>query len=255
MIQRLSEFRFLFEELTKRDFRKKYKRTAFGMLWSILNPLLTLLIMRVVFMQFFGASIPHFTTYLFAGTLVYSYFTEATNNGMYALISNKDIFSKVNLPKYMFVLSANSSAFINFMLTMGIFLVFAAIDGIVFTWGFFLLLVPILFLLLFNIGASMILSAVNLFFQDTKYLYGIFTMLLMYLSAIFYQVESFPLAYQRLFLFNPIYVYIKFIRIIVIGGGAPSIQYILLSLFYALAVDAIGIWIYKKSNNKFLYYV
>jgi len=255
MFQKLNEYRFLFEELTKRDFRKKYKRTTLGMLWSILNPLLTLLIMRVVFMQFFGATIPHYTTYLFAGTLVYSYFTEATNSGMYALISNKDIFSKVNLPKYMFVLSANSSAFINFMLTVCIFLVFAVIDGIALTWGFFLLLVPILFLLAFNIGASMILSAVHLFFQDTKYLYGIFTMLLMYLSAIFYQVESFPVALQRLFLMNPVYVYIKFFRVIVIDGHTPSIEFFLLSMFYALVVNLLGAVIYRKYNNRFLYYV
>lgn len=255
MFRRFNEFRFLFEELTKRDFRKKYKRTMLGMMWSILNPLLTLLIMRVVFMQFFGATIPHYTTYLFAGTLVYSYFTEATNNGMYALISNKDIFSKVNLPKYMFVLSANSSAFINFILTVCVFLVFAVVDGIALSWSFLLLLLPIVLLLAFNIGVSMILSAVYLFFQDTKYLYGIFTMLLMYLSAIFYQVESFPLAYQRLFLINPVYVYIKFFRVIVIDGSVPSIKFFLLSVFYALAVNLLGAAIYRKYNNRFLYYV
>lgn len=255
MLQKFHEFRFLFEELTKRDFRKKYKRTTLGMLWSVLNPLLTLLIMRVVFTQFFGDTIPHYTTYLFAGNLVYSYFTEATNSGMYALINNKEIFSKVNLPKYMFVLSANTAAFINFLLTTCIFLVFAAVDGIPFTWNFLLLLAPILLVLMFNIGVSLILSAVNLFFQDTKYLYGIFTMLLMYLSAIFYQVESFPAAYQRLFLMNPVYVYIKFIRVLVMDGHLPSTLFMLLALFYALIVNVIGIAIYRKHNNRFLYYV
>lgn len=255
MIQRFKEFQFLFEELTKRDFRKKYKRTMLGVLWSVLNPLLTFVIMRAVFSQFFGTTIPHYTTYLFAGNLVYSYFMEATNNGMYALTSNKEIFSKVNLPKYMFVLSANTSAFINFLLTTGIFLLFAAIDGIAFTWSMLLLIFPILFLLMFNIGVSLILSATNLFFQDTKYLYGLFTMLLMYLSAIFYQVESFPVAYQRLFLLNPVYVYIKFVRIVVIEGSAPSIEFILLAMMYAVIVNVVGALIYKRHNNRFLYYV
>lgn len=255
MIRRVKEFQFLFEELTKRDFRKKYKRTMLGVLWSVLNPLLTFVIMRAVFSQFFGTTILHYTTYLFAGNLVYSYFIEATNNGMYALTSNKEIFSKVNLPKYMFVLSANTSAFINFLLTTGIFLLFAVIDGITFTWSALLLIFPILFLLMFNIGVSLILSATNLFFQDTKYLYGLFTMLLMYLSAIFYQVESFPVAYQRLFLLNPVYVYIKFVRIVVIDGSAPSIEFILLAMMYAVIVNVIGALIYKRHNNRFLYYV
>lgn len=255
MIQRFLEYRFLFEELSKRDFRKKYKRTMLGMLWSILNPLLTLLIMRIVFTQFFGATIPHYTTYLFAGNLVFSYFSEATNSGMLALVGNKDIFSKVNIPKYMFVLSANTSSFINFLLTLCVFFVFVAVDGISFAWSFPFLAVPIFLLLLFNIGCGMILSALNLFFQDTKYLYNLFTMLLMYLSAIFYQVESFPIQYQRLFLLNPVYVYIKMIRLIVINGGLPSAQFFGLAVFYALAVNIIGILIYHKYNNRFLYYV
>ena len=82
MIKRLLQYRFLFEELVKRDFKKKYKRTVLGMAWSILSPLLTLLVMSLVFTQFFGRSTPHYTTYLFCGNLVFSYFSESTGQGM-----------------------------------------------------------------------------------------------------------------------------------------------------------------------------
>ena len=90
--------RFLFEELVKRDFKQKYKRTVLGMAWSILSPLLQLLVMRVVFTQFFGRAIAHYTTYLFCGNLVFSYFRDSTNGGMNSLMSNAHIFSKVNVP-------------------------------------------------------------------------------------------------------------------------------------------------------------
>ena len=96
-LQRLKESQFLFEELVKRDYKKKYKRTILGMAWSILSPLLTLLIMRVVFTRFFGQGMTHYTTYLFCGNLVFSFFTESTSQGMTSLVGNAGIFTKVNV--------------------------------------------------------------------------------------------------------------------------------------------------------------
>lgn len=118
VIRTLREHQFMFEELVKRDFKQKYKRTVLGMAWSVLSPLLTLLVMRVVFTRFFGRDTPHYTTYLFAGNLMFSYFRESTNGGMQSLMSNASIFTKINVPKYMFLLSKNVSAVINFGLTL-----------------------------------------------------------------------------------------------------------------------------------------
>ena len=110
MFEELKRRRFLCEELVKRDFKKKYKRTILGMGWSILSPLLSLLVMRIVFSHFFASNIAHYTTYLFCGNLLFSYFSESTRTGMGALMSNAGIFSKVNIPKYLFLLSKNTSS-------------------------------------------------------------------------------------------------------------------------------------------------
>ena len=107
MFRKLKQHQFLFEELVKRDFKKKYKRTILGVGWSVLSPLLTLLVMKIVFTQFFGRTMEHYTTYLFCGNLIFSYFTEATREGMLALMSNAPIFTKVNVPKYLFLFSKN----------------------------------------------------------------------------------------------------------------------------------------------------
>lgn len=254
-IQRLKNHSFMFTELVKRDFKQKYKRSILGMGWSILSPLLQLLIMRIVFTQFFARDIPHYTVYLFAGNLTFAFFKESTTGGMGALMSNASIFTKINVPKYIFLLTKNVSAIINFSITLLVFFLFVAIDGIPFSWRFFLLLYPILCLLVFNIGIGLILSALFVFFRDTQYLYDIITLLLMYLSAIFYSVDVYPPSIQRLFLLNPIYCFIKYIRIIVIDGTIPSLQYHLLLLAYALAAVGIGGLIYKRKNHKFLYYV
>lgn len=254
-IHQIQNQSFMFTELVKRDFKQKYKRSILGMGWSVLSPLLQLLIMRIVFTQFFAREIPHYTVYLFAGNLTFAFFKESTTGGMSALMSNASIFTKINVPKYIFLLTKNVSAIINFAITLVIFFLFVAIDGIAFSWRFFMIIYPIICLILFNIGIGLILSALFVFFRDTQYLYDIFTLLLMYLSAIFYSVDAYAPNIQRLFLLNPLYCFIKYIRVIVIDGNIPSVAFHLLLLAYALAALAIGGWIYKRQNHKFLYYV
>lgn len=255
LLHKFKKYQFLFEELVKRDFTKKYKRTILGMAWSILSPLMNLLIMWMVFSNFFGNNVNHYAIYLFAGQLVFSYFTDATNLGMNSLVGNATIFTKVNVPKYLFLFSQNVSSLINFGLTLLIFFVFAAVDGIFFTWKFLLLVYPILCLIIFNLGVGLILSALFVFFRDMQYLWSIVTQLLNWLSAIFYTIDSFSPSAQNLFLLNPIYLYIRYFRKIVIDNQIPTLQFHLLAAAYAFIAFGIGAYIYKKYNHEFLYYV
>lgn len=255
MLNKLKEQRFLFSELVKRDFKKKYKRTYLGMLWSVLSPLLTLLIMRLVFTQFFGRNMEHYTTYLFCGTVVWAFFSDATNGGMSSLMSNANIFSKINVPKYLFLFSKIVSSLINFGLTFCVFLAFCAIDGVEFTPYFFALAIPIVALIIFNVGVGLILSALFVFFRDIQYLWGVFLTLLNYLSAIFYTTDGFSPLVQKLFHVNPIFVFIKYFRTVVLYAEIPSFEMHILTVGYALAAFGIGALIYKKCNHKFLYYI
>lgn len=255
MIQKMKKYQFLFEELVKRDFKKKYKRTVLGMAWSVLSPLLTLLVMRLVFTQFFGRETNHYTTYLFCGNLVFSYFSESSREGMSSLMGNSRIFSKVNIPKYLFLCSKNVQTLINFGLTLCVFFVFCVFDNIVFTWKLICLLYPIVCLVLFNIGVGLILSALFVFFRDIQYLWSVFTQLLMYMSAIFYTIDHYSHAVQCLFLINPVYLFIRYFRKIVIEATIPTIWFHALMAFDVLLVLGIGCWMYKKYNTKFLYYV
>ena len=255
MFNKLKRHRFLFEELVKRDFKKKYKRTVLGVAWSVLSPLLMLLVMRLVFTQFFGRNMEHYTTYLFCGNLVFSYFSESTGQGMQSLMGNAGIFTKANVPKYLFLFSKNVQALINFGLTLCVFFVFCILDGITFTWKFVLLLYPICNLLLFNIGVGLILSALFVVFRDIQYLWSVFTQLLMYMSAIFYTIDSYSQTARYLFLLNPIYLHIRYFRKIVIDATIPTIWFHLLMLADVVIVLGIGCWMYKKYNTRFLYYV
>lgn len=255
MLQKVKRHQFLFEELVKRDFKKKYKRTILGMGWSVLSPLLMLLVMKIVFTQFFGRNMEHYTIYLFCGNLIFMYFNESTTQGMTSLMGNASIFTKVNVPKYLFLFSKNVQALINFGLTSIVFFLFCIIDQIAFKWSFLLLFYPISLLLLFNIGVGLILSALFVFFRDIQYLWSVFTQLLMYMSAIFYTVDRYSAFGQKLFYINPVYGFISYVRKIVIDGVIPPAWHHLLLILYTAVAVGIGCWMYKKYNTKFLYYV
>lgn len=255
MLKRFIKYKFLFEELVKRDFKKKYKRAVLGMLWSLIAPLLQLIVMALVFTNFFGRTTEYYVVYMFSGTLLFTYFSDATQGGMRALLNNASIFSKVDVPKYMFLLSRNIQALINFGLTLIIYFAFVIGYGIKIDFSFLMLIYPIVCIMIFNVGVGMILSALYVFFRDIEYLYSVFVTLLNYLSAIFYTVDSFSENVRMLFYCNPIYAYISYFRKIVIYNQIPSLRLHLLCAFYALLMLGVGAWIYKKYNYKFLYYV
>ena len=256
MIQKLKRHQFLFEELVKRDFKKKYKRTVLGMAWSILSPLLTLLVMKMVFTQFFGRTTPHYTTYLFCGNLIFSCFNESTGQGMTSLMSNAGIFTKVNVPKYLFLLSKNVQTLINFGLTLCVFFLFCILDGITFTWKFVLLLYPIACLVLFNIGIGLILSALFVFFRDIQYIYSVVLTAWMYLTPIFYPINMLPeplrFGITRL---NPMYYYLEQFRQIVMYGMLPNGKLLLYGLIAGVLVLIAGAWCFQKTQDKFVLYV
>ncbi len=255
-IQKLKKYQFLFEELVKRDFKQKYKRTVLGMGWSVLSPLLSLLVLSLVFSVFFGRTIPHYIIYLFCGNLLFSYFREATSVGMGALRQNAHIFTKINVPKYIFILSKNVSFLINFGLSLIIFFLFVLFEpGLQVTWKYIFLVFPIVCLIALNIGVGLFLSAAFVFFRDMRYIYDVFIMLLMYVSAIFYPIDIVPEAYRSFFYGNPVYCYIEYFREIILYAQIPSLTFHLLCIAYAVGAMVLGCWIYRRYNYQFLYYL
>jgi len=248
------QYEFVFTELLKRDFKKKYKRSILGVLWSMLAPLFTLLVMNFVFGHFFGNHQEHYVIYLFSGWLVFQYYNEATNGAMNSLLANASIFSKVKVPKYMFLFSRVSSSSINFLLTFIVYLIFVLIDDLPITWKFITLFYPVVCMFFLILGVGLILSALFVFFRDIQYLYSIFTTALMYFTPIFYTVDMLG-EKAWIFYINPLFLYINYFRQVVIYGSIPSLAYHAYTLLYSLIFFGIGCWMYKRYNYKFLYYV
>lgn len=251
----LQKNHFLLKELIKRDFKKKYKRTVLGIVWSMLSPLMMLGVISFVFSQFFGSRIKYYIPYVLAGQIVFSYYSESSRAGMISLMANASIFSKINVPKYLFILSRNISALINFVLTLLIFFVFVFGAGIKPNLDMLLIVFPVICLVIFNYGIGLILSALYVFFRDMEYLYGVVLQIIMYGSAIFYNAEFLHGPVHYVFYLNPIYIYIKIIRDTVIYQNIPSLEYWILGMIYASLALLFGHLIYRKYNYQFIYYI
>ena len=254
LIKLYQQYQFVFIELVKRDFKKKYKRSFLGVLWSMLAPLFTLLVLNFVFGHFFGRTQEYYTIYLFSGWLIFQYYNEANNGAMNSLMANSSIFSKVKVPKYLFLFSRVASSSINFFLTLVIYFIFVLAYGLPITWKFITLLFPIACMFLLILGIGLILSALFVFFRDIQYLYGVFTTALMYATPIFYTTDIMG-DKAWIFYLNPLYYYVTYFRSVVIDGVIPSLAYHGVMLGVSLLLFAIGCWMYKKYNYKFLYYV
>ena len=137
---------------------------------------------------------------------------------------------------------------------MGVFLLFCLLDGVPITPRFLLLLYPVLCMVAFNIGLGLFLAVLLVLFRDIQYLWNVIVRLLMYLSAVFYNVDSYPSVVQGVFMLNPVYCFIRYFRQVVLDGVTPSLGFHLLLLAYTLIALALGWGIYRKCRDTYLSY-
>lgn len=261
MIKRIvinfNKYKYLLIKLISRDFKVKYKRSVLGILWSILYPLLTMLVLALVFTNIFKASIPgvSYLVYLLSGLVVFNFFSEATNLAMSSIVANFSLINKVYIPKYIFPLSKVLFVGINFLLTLiPLYIIIFATGTSV---SIYHLLLPFMYicLLMFIIGFGLILSTIAVFLRDMFYIYGIIITLWMYLTPILYPMSLIPEKYQLIFKLNPLYYFVDFGREIILYGNIPSaINWLSCFLFGSICL-VIGLFVFKKNQDKFIYYV
>ncbi len=248
------KYRFLLSELVLREIKLKYKRSVLGILWSVLSPLLMMLILDVVFSQLFRFQIPNFLVYYLTGSLIFGFMQEATNGALFSVFGNAGLINKVYLPKYVFPIAKTVSAFVNFGFSLIALIIVTLITGVM--PSFALVTAPILFVTLFSfvLGLSLILSAYAVFFRDLIHFHGIFMLMWMYLTPIFYPENIVPAKIHWLVLGNPIYTYVKFFRTIIIDMRFPDISQIVVCFLWGIASLALGLYIFKRSQNRFALY-
>ena len=257
VITNLKKYSFLLKQLVSRDFKVKYKRSVLGIVWSLLYPILTMAVMAIVFSNVFKFSTPgvSYLAYLLSGLIMFNYFSEASNLSMSSVVGNFGLINKIYIPKYIFPLSKCLFVGINFLLTLiPLYIVlFATGTGV----NIFHLFLPYAYicLFMFTLGMGFILSAISVFLRDIFYIYGIVIMLWTYLTPIMYDITMISSNLQIILKLNPLYHYINFVREIMLYGRIPQPFTWLTCLISSVLVLIIGVIVFKKTQDKFIYYV
>ena len=252
--QRRTHYGYLLSEMVKRDFINKYKGTVLGVFWSVLSPLASYAVMLLIFTNLISRD-SSYRIYMLCGSLVFSFFSSATTQGMSVLLINANIYSRLNIPKLIFLIASNISSLINFLITLVVLFFMIFITGVPFTVYFAALPIPIILLMIFNFGLSAMLAVVYVRFRDMKHLYGVFTNMLMWFSAIFYYTDSITGGLRYIFYLNPVYIYITFARSLILEAAWPPLYILILSGVYAALSLCLGVLVYQKNHNKLYQFI
>ena len=257
LIYNFRKYKFLMSQLVIRDFKVKYKRSVLGVLWSLLYPVLTMAVLALVFTNVFKFSTPgvNYLVYLMSGLVLFNYFSEASNLAMSSVVANFSLINKVYMPKYIFPLTKCLFVGINFLLTL------IPLYAIIFLTGtgvnIYHLLLPYVFvcLFLFTVGMGFVLSTISVFMRDMFYIYGVIITLWTYLTPIMYDVAIIPEKFQIFMKLNPMYWFLDFARQIILYNQCPGLHNFIYCAIFGVGFLFLGIWIFRKNQDKFIYYV
>lgn len=255
---------FLMTQLISRDFKVKYKRSILGILWSLLNPLLTMTVMTIVFSQMFRFNVPgvNYIVYLMTGIVMFNYFSQASSAAMASVVENFTLINKVYIPKYIFPIAKCLFVGIDFLLTLIPWFIIILLTQIGLgtypaSINIYYLLLPVIFLclFLFTVGMGLLLSCLSVFLRDVFHIYGIILTLWNYLTPVFYSIDMLPDTLKSLMKFNPLYQFINGVRSIVLYGQAPNLFHFIIMGVMGITMALIGGYVFKKKQDKFIYYI
>lgn len=252
----LYDYRHLLQQLVEKDIKLKYRRSFLGYLWSILNPLMIMIIMVAVFSNMFRFDIENYPVYLIIGQTIFNFVSESTNQAMWSITGNASLLKKTYVPKYIFTLSKVTSSCVNTLFSLGAMLIVFMVCHVRFNW--FMLFIPVVMLqvYIFCVGMGMFLSQATVFFRDIQYIYAAFITAWMYLTPIFYPIKQLPFNLAWLIKhFNPLYAYITQFRGIVMDGIMPDPRLVVYGFAVSFGMLLIGSFCFMKNQDRFILYI
>ena len=246
---------FTITSLVSRDFKLKYRRSALGVLWSVLNPLLMMIVLSVVFSTFFKFSIENYPLYVILGNVMFALMADSTSGAMSSIIDSASLIKKIRIEKLIFPLEKVLFQLVNFCISLiavaAVMIFFQVMPHVS------LLALPLLLLyvVMFSAGVGMALSALSVFFRDVCHLWGVVITAWTYATPLFYPVEILPEWAVSIMQYNPMYHYVSYFRDLILNGTVPGFQENLLCLGMAVVAFVIGLLIFKKTEKKFILYV
>ena len=253
--------RFVLYELVRKNVKTQYRNSILGMLWTVLNPLLNMLVMWLIFSKFFGRGDPLYPIYLLTGNILFACLSSATNGALQSIVNNRGMLTRIKIDSYLFPLSSTLSALVNLVFSMiallTIMLGMQIFGGYsIFSFRIFLIFLMIPAFVIFEYGIGLFLSALYVFARDIRYLYSVFLTLWTYLTPIFYKPDvifATSKVAAKIIKLNPMYYFVRFFRDAMYNGFATPIWQDLGVLYLlGIASVAIGTLVFKLLKKHFM---
>lgn len=249
------KYSFLLSQLVSKDFKTKYRRSILGVIWSVLNPLMMMLVLSAIFEFVFRHNIDNFPVYLILGQTLFALFSDATNNAMMSIMASSGLIKKVYIPKYIFPMEKVLFAFVNFCVSLIAVSIVLFVSGVQLHLTILFLPLLLVYFLLFTSGVAVFMSCIAVFFRDMLHLYGVLLTVWMYATPIIYPIETLGAKMQFLLQLNPLTHYVVYFRNIVMLGIVPSLRENIICLVVGVFSMLIGFWVFKRQQDKFILHI
>lgn len=246
---------FILRSLVSKDFKLKYRRSALGVLWSVLNPLLMMIVLTAVFSTVFRFQIENFALYLILGQTLFGLMSDATSGAMSSIIDSASLIKKIRINKILFPLEKVAFALVNFVISLIAVVAVMVFFQVVPTLNLLFLPLLLLYVFAFSLGLGLLISALSVFFRDVMHLWSVVLTAWTYATPLFYPIEILPDFLAPLMQFNPMYHYVTYFREIALWGMTPSLEQNLICIGFAAAALVLGYVVFRTKEKKFILYV
>ena len=251
----LKRDKFILTSLISKDFKLKYRRSALGVLWSVLNPLLMMCVLTAVFSFMFRFDVEYYPLYLILGSTLFSLMGDSTTSAMNSILESASLIKKIRIRKLIFPIEKVLFQLVNFCFSLIAIAAVMIFFQVVPTFNILLLPLLLFYIVLFSAGLGMLLSALAVFFRDIIHLWSVIVTAWTYATPIFYPISILPDWMATIMNFNPMYHYVTYFREIVLWGQTPGLQENIICFLVAAIMFAIGLLVFKKLEKKFILYV
>ena len=256
----LDKNRFILKQLVTKDFKRKYRRSVLGIAWSVLNPLMMMIVMSVVFSFVFRADIENYPLYLILGNIPFSFMSESTSQALMSFIDAAPLLKKVRVSRFVFPVQKVLFALVNFTFSLVAVALVMLWFRVVPTWHIIWLPVCLFLLVLFCSGIGLIVGSLAVFFRDVVHLWSVILTAWTYLTPIFWvptqlAANGAPAWVMSIVELNPMYGFVTFMRDIFLWNQNPSMQTLGLCVIWAVIMLGIGILVFRKTQHKFILYI
>ena len=251
---------FVLKQLVAKDFKIKYRRSFLGVAWSVLNPLLMMVVMSIVFSTLLGSNIENFPLYLILGNITYAFMSDSTSKAVTSILEASPLLKKVKIDRFVFPVQKILFALVNFAFSLIAVAIVMLWYRVVPTWHLVWLPVCLGLLMVFCIGIGLALSAATVFFRDIIHLWSVVLTAWNYLTPVFWDFQMLldrgaPAWTINIIKMNPMYGFVTFMRDIVLWQQNPSFEILLLCAVWAVVMLVIGMFVFRKTEHKFILYI